>query len=66
MNALPFEAYTHQDDPNRTASLVSGLYKKNTKQGHVYAGHSIDHITEILPCTTIVQNLCKLVHQPAS
>jgi NAD(P)H-dependent flavin oxidoreductase YrpB (nitropropane dioxygenase family) len=61
MNALPFETYTQQDNSNRTASLVSGLYKKNTKQGHVYAGHSIDYITEILPCKTIVENLCKLV-----
>ena len=61
LNALPFDEYDQVDDPNHTKSLVSGLYNKNTTKGHVYVGHGIDHIKEILPCKTVVENLCSLV-----
>jgi NAD(P)H-dependent flavin oxidoreductase YrpB (nitropropane dioxygenase family) len=61
INALAFDTYQGQDDDNLTRSLVQGLYKKDSTQGHVIAGHGIEHITDILPCETIIQNLCASV-----
>lgn len=46
---------------NRNNSLQQGLYGDG-KQGHIYAGMGIDHITEILPVEQIVEKLvAKLV-----
>lgn len=56
-NALQFAPYQGHDDANGTAGLVQGIWKKNSKIGHVYVGHSIDHVKEILPCQQIIQNL---------
>jgi hypothetical protein len=58
-NMLEFQPYIGQDDANGTAGLVRGLYKKNNKDGHAYLGHSINHVTSILSCTQIIQNLVK-------
>lgn len=56
-NALKFEPYTGKDDANGTAGLVHGIWKKNSNVGHVYLGHGIDHVNEILPCEQIISNL---------
>ena len=45
------------DDANHTRSLAEGIKTGHT--GHVYAGHGIDQITEILPLKAIVQNLVR-------
>lgn len=55
--ALEFEPYQGPDDFNRTKGLVNGMWKKNSNQGHVYFGHGIDHVTELLTCEQIIQNL---------
>jgi NAD(P)H-dependent flavin oxidoreductase YrpB (nitropropane dioxygenase family) len=54
-NAIQFAPYQEPDDANRTMGLVFGLRGKN--KGHVYLGKGIDHISEILPCQDIIQNL---------
>lgn len=60
-NMLQFEPYQGRDDANGTAGLVYGIWKKNSNKGHIYVGHSVDHVTEILPCETIINNLvCEL------
>lgn len=58
-NALQFEPYTGPDDANGTIGLVQGIWKKNTNSGHVYVGHSIDHVAEISTCQQIIDNLVK-------
>ena len=56
-NMLQFEPYQGRDDANGTAGLVQGIWKKNSKVGHIYVGHSVDHIDSILPCNQIIKNL---------
>lgn len=53
-NALVFSKFD-KDDDNNTKGLIAGI--KNPTQGHVFAGHAIDNVTEILPAHTIVQRL---------
>ena len=58
-SALPFGEYNGPDDPNGTIGLVRGL--KGKENSHVYFGHGIDHVTEILTCKKIIQNLTSLL-----
>jgi NAD(P)H-dependent flavin oxidoreductase YrpB (nitropropane dioxygenase family) len=58
-SALQFGEYLGPDDPNGTIGLVRGLSGKDNS--HVYFGHGIDHVTEILPCKEIIQNLTSLL-----
>lgn len=60
-SALQFAPYTGPDDANGTMGLVYGAHRKNTDQGHVYFGHGIDHVNEILPCKQIIKNLVRLL-----
>jgi NAD(P)H-dependent flavin oxidoreductase YrpB (nitropropane dioxygenase family) len=55
--ALQFVPYGEPDDSNGTKGLVSGVWDTNSNQGHVYLGHAVDTITEILPCKQIIRNL---------
>jgi len=55
--ALKFKEFQGTDNVNHTESLKYGLWKEDTDQGHIYAGHSIDKVTEVLPCKKIIQNL---------
>jgi NAD(P)H-dependent flavin oxidoreductase YrpB (nitropropane dioxygenase family) len=59
--ALQFVPYTGPDDANGTMGLIHGAHRKNSKQGHVYFGHGIDHVNEILPCQDIIKNLVSLL-----
>jgi len=61
--ALKFDPYLGPDDSNHTESLVHGIWKKNTTRGHVFAGHSIDHVTDVMPCQAIVDKLVAHVTQ---
>lgn len=61
-NAIRLGNYNHKDDINGTKALVSALYQ-NSKIGHVFAGASIDHVKEILPCKQIVQNLMSSIEE---
>lgn len=54
-NALEFQPYQGPDDANGTTGLVRGIHGK--KSGHVYLGHGIDHVTDILTCQQIIKNL---------
>lgn len=56
---LPLEnQYQGPDDFNHTKSLITGLYNpSDDNTGHVYIGHAIDHINEVLPVDEIIQNL---------
>lgn len=56
-NALIFKIIEdrHKDDLNNTLSLKRGI--KSADQGHLFAGHGIDYIKEILPIKDIVQRL---------
>ena len=54
-SALQFEPYCGPDDANGTIGLVRGIHGK--KDGHVYIGQGIDHVTEILTCQQIIDNL---------
>lgn len=56
-NALQFQEYRQLDDFNRTRGLVAGMWDQDTKEGHIYFGQSIDHVTEILPCKQIIEQL---------
>jgi len=56
-NMLQFEPYEGHDDANGTAGLVHGIWKKNSNVGHIYVGHSVDHVNAILPCSQIIKNL---------
>jgi NAD(P)H-dependent flavin oxidoreductase YrpB (nitropropane dioxygenase family) len=55
--ALKFNDFVGPDDFNHSESLKHGIWKKDSNKGHVFAGHGIDHITEILPCREIIQKL---------
>jgi NAD(P)H-dependent flavin oxidoreductase YrpB (nitropropane dioxygenase family) len=54
-SALKFGNYSGPDDANGTVGLVRGLNGK--PDSHVYLGHGIDHVTEILSCQEIIQRL---------
>ena len=54
-SALKFGNYSGPDDVNGTVGLVRGLNGK--PDSHVYLGHGIDHVTEILSCQEIIQRL---------
>ena len=47
------------DDPYHYHSLKLGI--QTGSSGHVYAGHAVDHITEILPIHEIVKKLTHLL-----
>jgi len=54
-NALKFDDFDRPDDDNNTFGLQAGV--RDGKVGHVFAGHAINSITEILPVKTIIQRL---------
>ena len=54
-SALKFGNYSGPDDVNGTVGLVRGLNGK--PDSHVYLGHGIDYVTEILSCQEIIQRL---------
>ena len=58
-SALKFGNYAGPDDANGTIGLVRGLNGK--KDSHVYLGHGIDHVTEILSCQQIIQRLVEKI-----
>jgi hypothetical protein len=58
-NALQFEPYQGPDDANGTMGLLRGMRGKN--DGHVYIGHGVDQVTEILPCQQIIKKLVSLL-----
>lgn len=57
--ALKFGNYQGPEDSNGTFGLVRGIHGK--KDGHVYIGHGIDHVNEILPCQQIIKNLVEKI-----
>ena len=58
-SALKFGNYSGPDDLNGTIGLVRGLNGKT--DSHVYLGHGIDHVTEILSCQQIIQRLVEKI-----
>ncbi len=54
-NALKLGEFNSPDTENNTMSLRAGI--KTGNKGHVFAGHGINSITEILPVNTIVERL---------
>jgi len=56
-NVVKFDTYTEKDDLNHTKSVIAGMFNTTTTQGHLFVGHGIEHITEILPCDQIIRNL---------
>lgn len=54
-SALQFEPYNGPDDANGTMGLLRGMRGK--KDGHIYLGHGIDHVTELKTCQVIIQEL---------
>jgi len=52
----------YDDDINKMGSLRLGIETGIT--GHVYAGHAVDHITEILPMREIVNKLTYFMSEP--
>ena len=58
-SALKFGNYSGPDDLNGTIGLVRGLNGK--KDSHVYLGHGIDHVNEILSCQEIIQRLVEKI-----
>jgi len=58
-SALKFGNYVGPDDLNGTIGLVRGLNGK--PDSHVYLGHGIDHVTEILSCQEIIQRLVEKI-----
>lgn len=55
-NVIKFDTYHGKDDLNHTRSVIAGMYG-NTTQGHLFVGHGIEHINEILPCDQIIRHL---------
>lgn len=55
--ALQFGPRLESDDHNGTQGLIAGVWEKDTDKGHVYLGHAVDNVTEILTCKKIIQNL---------
>jgi len=58
-SALKFGNYSGPDDANGTVGLVRGLNGKT--DSHVYLGRGIDHVSEILSCQQIIQNLVEKI-----
>jgi NAD(P)H-dependent flavin oxidoreductase YrpB (nitropropane dioxygenase family) len=58
-SVLKFGNYAGPDDANGTIGLVRGL--NGRPDSHVYLGHGIDHVTEILSCQQIIQNLVEKI-----
>ena len=54
-SALQFEPYNGPDDANGTMGLLRGMRGK--KDGHIYLGHGIDHVTELKTCQVIIREL---------
>jgi NAD(P)H-dependent flavin oxidoreductase YrpB (nitropropane dioxygenase family) len=54
-NALRLGKFDRPDTENNTMSLRAGI--KTGNQGHVFAGHGINSITEILPVNIIIERL---------
>jgi NAD(P)H-dependent flavin oxidoreductase YrpB (nitropropane dioxygenase family) len=54
-SALQFDPYNGPDDANGTMGLLRGMRGK--KDGHIYLGHGIDHVTELKTCQEIIQEL---------
>ena len=58
-SVLKFGNYAGPDDANGTIGLVRGLNGK--PNSHVYLGHGIDHVNEILSCQEIIQRLVEKI-----
>jgi NAD(P)H-dependent flavin oxidoreductase YrpB (nitropropane dioxygenase family) len=58
-SALKFGNYSGPDDANGTVGLVRGLNGKT--DSHVYLGRGIDHVSKILSCQQIIQNLVEKI-----
>ena len=58
-SALKFGNYVGPDDLNGTIGLVRGLNGK--PDSHVYLGHGINHVNEILSCQEIIQRLVEKI-----
>lgn len=56
-NALVFSTDVKERNMNNTRGLRAGIV--DPSRGHVFAGKSIDQITEILPANDIIQNLVR-------
>lgn len=56
-SALVFEKVNEPNDFNNTRGLMKGIV--NPSSGHIFAGKGIDHITEILPASEVIQRLVK-------
>jgi NAD(P)H-dependent flavin oxidoreductase YrpB (nitropropane dioxygenase family) len=56
-SALVFEKIDASNDFNNTRGLMKGIV--NPSSGHIFAGRGIDHITEILPASEVIQRLVK-------
>ena len=56
-SALVFEKVNAPNDFNNTRGLMVGIV--NPSSGHIFAGRGIDHITEILPASEVIQRLVK-------
>lgn len=54
-NALKLGKFDQQDNANNTFSLRAGI--KTGNQGHIFAGHGISAVTEILPVNMIIKRL---------
>lgn len=54
-NALRLGEFDKPDTTNNTMSLRAGI--KTGNQGHIFAGHGINSVTEILPVNTIIERL---------
>jgi NAD(P)H-dependent flavin oxidoreductase YrpB (nitropropane dioxygenase family) len=56
-SALVFEKVNAPMDFNNTRGLIKGIVDPSS--GHIFAGRGIDHITEILPASEVIQRLVK-------
>ena len=56
-SALVFEKVITPNDFNNTRGLMKGIVDPSS--GHIFAGKGIDHITEILPASEVIQRLVK-------
>jgi enoyl-[acyl-carrier protein] reductase II len=56
-SALVFEKINAPNDFNNTRGLMKGIVDPSS--GHIFAGRGIDHITEILPASEVIQRLIK-------
>jgi NAD(P)H-dependent flavin oxidoreductase YrpB (nitropropane dioxygenase family) len=58
-SALQFKPYQGPDDANGTVGLIRGIRGK--EDGHVYFGHGIDHVTELMSCHDIIKKLSSYI-----